>query len=392
MAAQNEVMTVVTTRDGNLAQQLPIVDQSMIYRPFQAMRGLTVFNFMMKKGAGEHIGDQKIQTFNELPFARNVTVTVAASAGATALTVDSTAFCKFNTTLSHLGVQNIDVTADPASATALTVSALAADVPAGTVLQNDGRNIGEGFTRQTPIARATNYHYDYVSNKVTAFAFTNFLKARDFYIEKESMRIQRQAWEEFEKDCGYELMNSKANNGTSSGKFRTNGLIQQGFDTNYIYCPTGVLTSDMIDEGGYLLMTRGNARGNLNLIMPHKLRTSASRAFLDSGLARSPNLYDPTLGVKQINSANSAVPDISGYKIDTDLTLDTAPWNRIVMMVNWNGIKAVSNLPSMVMERIGDPGSDLQDGYTQVIRSLGWQYTIPNGAVVIFDNVGAIRL
>ncbi len=392
MAAQNEVITVATTRDGNLTQQLPIVDESAIYRPFQNMRALSVFNFLMKKGSGRQIGDQKILTFNELPFARYVTVTVAASAGDVSLTVDNSTFCRKNTTLAHLGTQNIDVDQDPSSATSVHVVALAADVPAGTVLQNDGRNIGEGFVRQTPIARATNYHYDYVSNKASAYCYTNFLKARDYYVEREYVRIQRQAWEEFELDCGYELMNSDANNGTSSGKFRTNGLIHQGLDTNYTYCASGVLTSDMIDQAGYTLSTRGNARGDLDVIVPWKLRASASRAVLDSGYGRYNDPSNPSLGVKLLSRANSVAPDISGYSLQTDLTLSMAPWNRIVLVVNWNAIEAISNLPSMVMERIGDPGSDLQDGYTQMMRSLGFRYNIANGAVYMFDNVGAIRL
>lgn len=384
----NEVMTVVTTRDGNDEAKVPIVDQSQIYRPKRFLRGLHVFNYMMKKGAGEQIGDQKIKVLNELPFAQEVIVTAAASAGATSLTVQNSTFIRKNSRMAHRGVQDIKCTVDPTSVTAVTVSALDADVPANTVLKLHGQTIGEGFVRQTPISRATNYHWDYTSTKAKSFAYTNFLKAREFYVEKESMRIKTQHFEEFENECAEELILGKARNGTASGDFSTNGLLWQAYDTNYFFLPGGILTADMIDAGAYTLMSNGNAMGELDLIMGQRLASSASRAAINAGIVRNNSPQDPTLGVNLINRAASAIDNITGYKISIDHTLNAkGGWDRVVILVNWDAIKAISNLPSMTMTRIGDPGSDLQDGFTMSIRSLGWEYMIQNGAVVVWDNV-----
>lgn len=387
----NEVITVATTRDGNTEQQKPIVDESAIYRPKRFLRGLTVFNWMMKKGAGTRIGDQKIKVFNELPFAQDVIVTATASVGAVSVSVQNSSFIRRNSRLAHRGVQDVKCTVDPTSLTAFTCSALDAELPANTVLKLHGQTIGEGFTRQTPISRATNYHFDYTSTKAKAFAFTNFLKARDYYIEKESMRIKKQHWEEFEFDCASELMLSKGRDGTSTGDFSTNGLVWQGYNSNYFFLPGGVLTADMIDEGAYLLMTNGNAAGELDLIMGQRLASTASRAAINAGIVRQNSPQDPTLGVKLINRAASAIDHLTGYRISVDHTLNSkGGWDRMVILVNWDAIRPISNLPSMTMERIGDPGSDLQDGMAQSIRSLGWEYKISNGAVVIFDNVQSI--
>ena len=387
----NEVMTVATTRDGNTAQQKPIVDESAVYRPKRFLRGLTVFNWMMKKGAGTHIGGQKIEVFNELPFAQDVIVTEAASAGATSMTVQNASFLRKNSQIAHRGVQTINVTSDPASLTAISVTALAADVPAQTVLKRFGQSIGEGFTRQTPIMRATNSHYDYTSTKAKAIAFTNFLKARDYYVERETFRIKNQHMEEFEYDCASDLVLSKGRDGTASGNFSTNGLLWQGYNSNYFFLPGGVLTPDMIDAGAYLLMTNGNAQGELDLIMGQRLAGSASSAAKNAGIVRQNSPQDPTLGVRLINRAASAIDHLTGYRISVDHTLNSqGGWDRIVMLVNWDAIRPISNLPSMTMERIGDPGSDLQDGMMQSIRSVGWEYKIANGAVVVFDNVQSI--
>jgi len=384
--AQNAYMEIDTTRNGNTDQQYPIADESQVYRPSTRWRGANFFNMSIRnKQSKDNVGDWKIKVFNEVPLIDRVIVTVGASAGDTSLTVNDATMIRNGEDMYHFQTnQRITVNALPTS-NVISVDAIDSAIPAGTYLKILGPAVVENWVRSTPLERATNFHTDYISVLQWSLAFTWFMQNRKMYVEPEEARLRKQFDDRVQMFVNEQLMYQKSSDGTSSGKFRTNGLVPQAKQYNRIVTP-GALTTDLINQGGELLRNWGNAEGMLELIMAPSLKARVSNwpFQMSFGIARTA-ADQRTFGVKPLNKVDSAIDGIDGYYIQTDMSMEQAGLNNCVLMVNWSGVRPVRNGADYLQKNVQDPGSGaIMD---QLTRSVGFEYPISAGAAVIFENV-----
>jgi hypothetical protein len=395
--AQDEVMELASSITGDTGRQFPIVDPE-IYQPLQGLRALTMFrNGMSGQGQREGLGETLEGPFktirNEWPWLDEIELTAPVVVGDTTASVKNSSFLRKDSLIEFPGGQQLDVKYHPGSLTSITIQAATSAVAKGQIGKNAGISKGEVTVRGKAMNLATDSHICASSKLTITNGITYEMDNRKMYGIKERARIDAQTAREFRRQKNSHLITSQFKDGTSDGKWRTNGLRQYGRTFNWFPCPRGVLTEDLVFEAGHNLTKYGNAE-QLEFITSKRVAAKVARwPWANPSIVRVDNTRQ-RFGTPPANDMTTPVKTNSGsdlmIKVNTDFFFETRGWDTEGLLINWSVIKAIRAYPDWFDANAEDPGVDIY--LKQWNCFLGWAVLIELGAVALFTNIQSVRM
>lgn len=375
--AENSYVNIATTTDSPERAE-PIVDPRL-YRVRPKYPLNSMFNAAMTGGGVGKLGARKFKGFHQWRQFDQITVTVAASAGDTSLTIKAANNISIYSELyDPRNQQVVSVNTQPGSPTSTTIAvdAITYAIPAGTVLQHAGWNVRpENWLRRMPVSRNAETHFDAISSRQMAVALTWQQRWRQQYGPQDLERVEEQGLDTIEKHWHTTLAFSDYQ-ADDEANAKTLGVYTAGLKYNRLVAPNAAASLQLLNQALWTQQQYvADGMCNQEIFISQYLKGMMANLGWQTG-QNGPLRTDPSNASKFGGgepSFTSWLPQTGNVPITVDPLLDEQPeWRKMIFVVNKANFRFVRFGDDMLV----GPSAALPNGAADIAGgAIEWQWT-----------------